>query len=245
VNLTNTTDVTGTLTLTNGVLTTSFTPATAPWVRIPLAAAVSPVGGSANSYVNGYIRRQGNTAFTFPTGNGGRWRRIAMTAPSISSEFEARYVYSPYANTALMAPSPSVVLDHVSKIEHWYLNKPLGADAATAKVQLFWEDASLSGIYKFDSLTVARWSASGWEDANCYTGCPANWTSSTVQRTYTGSATGTGAGTIQSNTVSTFSPFTFASVGIVALNPLPVELLNFNAPKVLFIYKEGGEFKIF
>lgn len=229
VTLTNTTDVTGTLTLTNGILTSSFTPATAPWVRIPSAATVSPVGGSANSYVNGYIRRQGATSFIYPTGNGGRWRRIEMTAPSVSSEFEARYVLSPYANTTLMAPAPTVVLDHVSKIEHWYLSKPLGADAATVKVKLYWEDASLSGIYKFDSLTVARWSASGWEDANCYTGCPPNWTSSTTQRTYTGSATGTGAGTIQSNTASSFGPFTLASIGLLPLNPLPIELLDFSA----------------
>jgi hypothetical protein len=229
VTLTNTTDVTGTLTLTNGILTSSFTPATAPWVRIPSTATVSPIGGSANSYVNGYIRRQGATSFIYPTGNGGRWRRIEMTSPSVSSEFEARYVLSPYANTSLMAPAPTVVLDHVSKIEHWYLSKPLGADAATVKVKLYWEDASMSGIYKFDSLTVARWSASGWEDANCYTGCPANWTTSTAQRTYTGSATGTGAGTIQSNTSSSFGPFTLASIGLLPLNPLPIELLDFSA----------------
>jgi hypothetical protein len=229
VNLTNTTDVTGTLTLTNGILTSSYVPATAPWIRIPSAATVSPVGGSVSSYVDGYIRRQGATSFIYPTGNGGRWRRIEMTAPSVSTEFEARYVLAPYANTTLMAPSPVVLLDHVSKIEHWYLSKPLGADAATVKVKLYWEDASLSGIYKFDSLTVARWAAAGWEDANCYTGCPANWTTSTVQRTYTGSASGSGAGTIQSNTVSSFSPFTFASIGIYPQNPLPIELLNFDA----------------
>lgn len=229
VNLTNTTDVTGTLTLTNGILTSSYTAAAAPWVRIPSTATVSPVGGSVNSYVDGYIRRQGNSSFIFPTGNGGRWRRIEITAPSVSTEFEARYVLSPYANTTLMAPAPSVVLDHVSKIEHWFLSKPLGSDAASAKVKLYWEDAALSGIFKFDSLTVARWSASGWEDANCYTGCPPNWTSSTVQRTYTGSATGNGAGTIQSNTVSAFSPFTLASIGIYPLNPLPIELLSFHA----------------
>lgn len=229
VTLTNTTDVTGTLTLTKGVLKTSYTAAAAPWIRIPLAAAVSPVGGSVNSYVDGYIRRQGNTAFIFPTGNGGRWRRISIEAPSVSTEFEARYIAAPYANTTLMAPAPSVVLDHVSKIEHWFLSKPLGVDAATAKVRLYWEDAALSGIYKFDSLTVARWSASGWEDANCYTGCPPDWTSSTTERDYTGVATGNGAGTIQSNTVSTFSPFTLASVGIYLLNPLPVELVKFES----------------
>ncbi|MDQ3050775.1 MAG: GEVED domain-containing protein [Bacteroidota bacterium] len=229
VNLTNTTNVTGTLTLTNGVLTTSIVAATAPWVRIPASATVSPVGGSANSYVDGYVRRQGATAFTFPTGNAGKWRRIAFTAPSATTEFEARYVSSAYSNTTSMAIAPLTVLDHVSTIEHWYLDKPLGADGATTKVQLFWEDASMSGVYKFDSLGVARWSGSAWENANCYGSCPPNWSTSTPQRTYTGSASGTGIGTIQSNTVSVYGPFTLSSIGFFPLNPLPVSLVSFNA----------------
>jgi len=44
-----------------------------------------------------------------------------------------------------------------------------------------------------------------------------------------GSASGTGAGTIRSNTISSFSPFTFSSAGKVIPNPLPVELLSFDA----------------
>jgi hypothetical protein len=106
------------------------------------------------------------------------------------------------------------------------LSKPLGNDAATTKVKLYWEDAAVSGIYKFDSLSVARWSGAGWENTNCYTGCPANWTTSTAQRTYTGLASANGAGTVQSNTTSVFGPFTFSSVGLPLLNPLPVTLLS-------------------
>jgi hypothetical protein len=126
-----------------------------------------------------------------------------------------------------MAASPTVVLNHVSLIEHWYLSKPLGSDAATTKVKLYWEDANLSGVYKFDSLTVARWNGSAWEDANCYSSCPSDWISSQPERTYTGSAIGSGAGTIRSNTVSSFSPFTLASIGVYQPNPLPIELTNF------------------
>jgi hypothetical protein len=226
VNLTNTTDVTTLMTLTKGILTTSTTAATAPWVRIPSTASVSPTGGSANSYVNGYIRKQGNTAFVFPTGNGGKWRRVEISAPSISTEFEARYVASAYANTSTMAASPTPALTHVSTVEHWYVSKPLGADAATSKVKLYWESASASGVYTFDSLTVARWSGSAWENTNCYSSCPANWLTSQPERTYTGSATGSSAGTIQSNTVSSFSPFTLGSIGSAAINPLPVELIS-------------------
>ena len=226
VALTNTTDVLTNLTLTKGVLQTSFIAATAPWLRIPSTSAVSPVGGSALSYVDGYIRKQGGTAFVFPTGNAGKWRRIEIAAPSISTEFEARYITTPYLNTLTMSLTPITVLDHVSKLEYWMLTKPLGNDAATSKVKLYWEDASVSGIYKFDSLSVARWSGAGWENTNCYAGCPANWTTSTAQRTYTGFASANGAGTVQSNTTSLFGPFTFSSVGLPLLNPLPVTLLS-------------------
>jgi hypothetical protein len=229
VALTNTTDVLTNLTLTKGILQTSITAATAPWVRIPSTGAVTPIGGSALSYVDGYIRKQGASSFIFPTGNAGKWRRIEVATPSISTEFEARYISTPYSNTLTMSPTPVTVLDHVSKIEHWMLSKPLGNDAATTKVKLYWEDASVSGIIKFDSLSVARWSGAGWENTNCYTGCPANWTSSTAQRTYTGLASGSGAGTVQSNTTSTFGPFTFSSVGVPFLNPLPVTMLAINA----------------
>lgn len=226
VALTNTTDILTNLTLTKGVLRTAFNAATAPWVRIPSTGAVTPAGGSTLSYVDGYIRKQGTTAFVFPTGNAGKWRRIEIGAPSISTEFEARYITTPYSNTLTMSLTPITVLDHVSKLEHWMLSKPLGNDAATTKVKLYWEDAALSGIYKFDSLSVARWSGAGWENTNCYTSCPANWSSSTAQRTYTGLASGNGAGTVQSNTASVFGPFTFSSVGLPLLNPLPVTLLS-------------------
>lgn len=229
VNLTNSTDIinSGTLTLTTGILTTSYNANTAPWIRIPSGSTVSPAGGSANSYVDGYIRKQGNTAFSFPTGNSGYWMRIDITAPSAVTEFEARYIRTPYTNTTSMAAFPTV-LDHVSLYDYWMLSKPGGADAATVNVNLHWENASLNSIYKFDSLCVARWNGTGWENTNCYTGCPANWTTSTAQRTYAGSV-GVGAGSIQSNTVSSFSPFTFGSIGSFPLNPLPVTIISFEA----------------
>lgn len=223
VTLNTTTNVAGALTLTDGIVYTSTTAGANPFLRINAGGTSS--SGSSASFVNGFIRKTGNSAFVFPTGNGAKWRRIGIDAPSASTEFEARYINAPYSNTTSMAATPTPILTHVSLVEHWILNKP-GA-AASTKVTLFWENAVLSGIFKFDSLTVGRFGAA-WEDANCYGSCPANWTSSTTERTYSGSATGTGAGTIRSNTVSSFSPFTFTSIGINPLNPLPVELFYFN-----------------
>jgi len=229
VNLTSTTDVTTNLQLTSGILNTSITAATAPWVRIPATATVTPDGGSPASYVDGFIRRQGATDFTFPTGNAGRWSRAGILAPSLATEFEARYVAAQFSNTTAMAAAPITVLDHVSKREHWIVNKTI-VDGASTKVRLYWEDADWSIIYKFDSLSVGRWSGSAWENSNCYGACPANWTTSTAQRTYSGSVNAVAAsGYLQSNTTTQFGPFTLSSVGLLTLNPLPVELLAFQA----------------
>ena len=230
VNLSSTTDVTSNLVLTSGILTTSLIEGAAPWLRIASTGSVTPSGGSANSYVDGFIRRQGQTDFIFPTGNLGRLSSIGITAPSVSTEFEARYVASPYSNTISMASAPITVLDHVSKKEHWFLNKTDAATTPNTKVALYWQDASWSSILKFDSLAVGRWSGSAWENTNCYGVCPNNWTASTPERTYSGTANGIGAaGYIQSNTTSQFGTFTLSSVGLQPFNPLPVQLLAFAA----------------
>lgn len=226
VNLTNTINVTGIMTLTKGRLFTSTTTLIDPYIRIKAGAAVSPVGGSVNSYVDGFMRKEGTTGFVFPTGNNGRWRRIEIDVPSASTEFEGRYIYTPYTNIISMAAAPTPILDHVSLIEHWILNKP-GA-AASTKVTLYWEDAAASGIYKFDSLAVGRFNGAAWENTSSGLSSP-GYTTSVAGRTYTGSATGSGAGTIRSNTVSSFSPFTFSSIGVYPLNPLPIELVAINA----------------
>ncbi|MBK5285570.1 MAG: T9SS type A sorting domain-containing protein, partial [Bacteroidia bacterium] len=229
VSLTNTTNVTSTMTLTKGRLFTAVTAATDPYIRIKAGAAVSPAGGSVNSFVDGYMRKEGNTAFDFPTGNNARWRRIGIDVPSASTEFEARYIYASYTNTVSMAATPTPLLDHVSLLEHWILNKP-GA-AASSKVTLFWEDAAASGILKFDSLVVGRFNGAAWENTSSGLASP-GYTTSVAARTYTGSATGNSAGTIRSNTLSSFSPFTFASIGVYPLNPLPIELVTFDATVV-------------
>ena len=234
VNLTSTTDVSGNLDLVRGVVRTSFFAGAAPWIRAQSSAVVTPDGGSQLSYVDGFIRRQGSTDFNFPTGNLGRWSRIGILAPTasnlpVTTEFEARYVALPFSNTSTMAPAPITVLDHVSKREHWVLNKTV-VDGSSTKVRLYWENALFSVIYKFDSLTVGRYSGSAWENTNCYVNCPPTWTASTPQRTYAGTVNALGAaGYIQSNTTTQFGPFTLSSIGLLPFNPLPVELLTFNA----------------
>jgi hypothetical protein len=83
-------------------------------------------------------------------------------------------------------------------------------NAPTARVNLYWEN-TFSDITNFADLRVARYNGSQWVNvgSTATSGVPA------------------GPGTITSGNVSTFSPFTFASLS--GINPLPVELINFSA----------------
>src|ERR1019366_508009 len=122
-----------------------------------------------------------------------------------------------------MATSPVPVLYRVSNIECWQFDRVVGT--GIGNVTLYWENANQSGITNCPALKIAHWSATatnigsttgGWQDNN-----PAV--------TTTGSCGGSSAGTITSNlAVTLFSPFTFGD-SLASVNPLPVELLYFNA----------------
>ena len=50
---------------------------------------------SDDSYVDGYMRKVGDEAFTFPSGNGGFYGPIGISAPTAGTDqFEAQYIYS-------------------------------------------------------------------------------------------------------------------------------------------------------
>ncbi len=166
--------------------------------------------GSANSYVHGPMTKTGTSAFVFPVGKNGVWRRLGISAPSASSTFRAEYFNSAYSNTS----SVNSPLNNVSLLEHWQLDRLSGS--GNSMVSLFWEDASASGINNCADLTIARWNGSAWIEH------PATTEGSS-------SCAGTGAGTVTTNAnVTAFSPFSFGSK-TSAFNALPVELLGLEA----------------
>jgi len=166
--------------------------------------------GNATSFVDGPMKKIGDDAFIFPIGNGAKWARLGISAPSVTTDaFTAQYSDNSYTNTTTMAGSPAPVLNNVSINEYWTCDRTTGSSNVT--VQLFWENAVTSGITGYTSdLVVAHWNGSGWENAG------------------QSAIAGTNPGSITSNTVSSFSPFTFGSLS-AGLNPLPIELIEFTA----------------
>ena len=165
------------------------------------------------TYIEGRVQKTGNDAFTFPIGkNDTAYAPISISAPSNTAHhFTAEY-FQIDPDSVLPAPYTRSLhdptLNHVSGCEYWILDRTNGA--SNVNVTLSWDDRSC-GVSTMSDLRVARWNGSLWKDHG------------------NGGTTGNNAnGTvITSAAVTNFSPFTLASVSNE--NPLPVELISFNA----------------
>jgi len=201
-------EVTGTLTLTDGVVLTT----TADVLHLN-GGTLS--GGSAASYIDGPFRRTGDSDFTFPVGDGNFYARIGLEdiPGSDNNVFEAQY-FDAVAPDQLSITQSGGTLNHVSGEEYWVVTHPAGISTPT--VRLYWEDGTRSDIQTLGGmdLLVARYDGAAWESKG------------------QGSTTGTIAqGTVLSATTFTsFSPITLGSA--FNLNALPIELASFNAEAV-------------
>lgn len=174
-----------------------------------IAAGGAVSNASNTSYVDGPIRKVGNTAFTFPVGDNNNYQPISISAPSNAAHhFTAQYVAAD-PNSPYTVTSKDASLNHVSRCEYWLLDRTGGASNVTAT--LSW-DAGSCGVDDMPALRVAQWDGTAWRDR--------------------GNASTTGAnaaGTITSNSLTSFatpSPITLTSNN--AYNPLPVELIKFD-----------------
>lgn len=163
------------------------------------------VGVSHASHVNGKVRKIGNDVFLFPIGNGTYFRPAGITAPAaLSDHFTAHFVLSdpdPLYDDA----AKDATLDHISSCEYWIIDRTGGSSAV--QVELSWSPATSCGVSDPNGLRVARWNGTMWKDHG-----------------NTGTTGNADAGTIWSNSVTAFSPFTLASITV--LNPLPVVLTH-------------------
>lgn len=162
------------------------------------------INAKNSSHVVGPVRKTGNDAFTFPVGDGTFYAPISIGAPTSASHwFIADYTRAVYSDLSVSG------LDHVSTQEFWNLNRNNGA-ASNVRVTLSYNFDRSGPINKRSDLRVARFNGTDWVSEGLFdtTGTPGN-------------------GTITSNVVTAFSPFTLGSSS--GLNPLPITLLSFNA----------------
>lgn len=142
------------------------------------------------SYVSGPMRKIGNDAFVFPIGKNQLWRRLGMSAPqNVTDVFVAEYFHTGYTSiTPVNSP-----LSSVSNIEYWDFNQSNGT--SPVEIDLYWEDATASGITDCGELSIAHWNGSSWDN---------------VLSTASGICSGNSAGTVGTNSTTNLQgAFTF------------------------------------
>lgn len=129
---------------------------------------------------------------------------ITLSTAASACDFTCEYFLANPQTTFNNVIVPA--LNHISQCEYWTLTRNAGT--ATKTVTLTW-DANSCGVTLLSDLRVAHWDGAVWQnEGNSLT---------------TGT---TAAGTVASNNVTWFSPFTLASVS--TQNPLPIEMVNFD-----------------
>ena len=181
--------------------------------------AASTVAGASNaSYVNGPVKKIGNTPFTFPVGKANGLVPIRVSnfagASSATDEFTAEYIR---ANANALGPVTDPLIDHVSYCEYWTLDVNNGTP--TVDITFYWTANNTCGggayITSLPELEVAHFDGANWS------------TSSTGFSAKNGTAF---VGDITWPGVSVFSPFSLAS-NTLADNPLPITINYFNGAK--------------
>ncbi len=200
ITLNNDLSVSNVHTFSAGIITTSSTP------NYLIYEAGSSYSGDGDSrHVNGWVKKIGNTLFTFPVGNATIERTMALTTLSATSEFNVKYDAPTPNRYNALAP-----LLYIDPHEYWIVNEVSGG---TALVTLNWNNAKVAlPPWNNTDIHVASWDGTNWaSEGGTAIGNPAT----------TGFVT-------SSNHVSLFNKFTFGGEAF----PLPLTLISFNAKRV-------------
>lgn len=168
---------------------------------------------SDDAFVDGPMDKVGNDPFVFPVGDQGRYNPIEISNPaSGAAQFRAEYFFTdpaPFYDDTQLDPT----IDHISDCEYWTLDRLNTTNDVVVTLHYKGPSPGCSGVDPAGQgdLVVARWDGAIWRDHG------------------NGGTTGTSTGgsVSSSGNVTSFSPFTLAT--ITNINPLPIELLSFDA----------------
>lgn len=201
----------GTIEFISGVVTTTAAN------LLTMGAGSTVIGASNTSYVNGPVKKIGNTDFTFPVGKANGYVPIrvsnftGLSAPT--DEFTAEYIRA--SGNALGANLAVPPVNRISACEYWNLN--LNNGTPTVDLTLYWNaNNPCNGAYisNVADIEVVHFNGTVWN------------TSSVGFSSKTGT---TAAGDVTWTNVSVFSPFTLASS--TNANPLPIVINYLNGTK--------------
>jgi len=170
-------------------------------------------GGSSLSFIEGPMKKIGNTGFDFPLGIGGIYAPIGISGGGLrTDEFLAEYKRANPQSTPGLGNICQAPIHHISYVEYWNLSRIMGS--SSRKIKLAVSPASFA--YNLPALVVARADNGQWisEGGNTHTaGMP-----------LPPYATGT---FISDTDIEEFGAFTLGSTIDQTQNPLPVRIESF------------------
>ena len=191
---------------------------TAVMAYVVFEADATATNASNNSHVDGPVVREttngvANT-FTYPTGDNGIYGAIGIqTRNQVGQDFVAEYFNVGYGSYNLNTAE----LDHVSILEYWNLDEFNGSLGEELRVTLHW--GPHSRVITPSSIRVAHYFTQAPSLVN-------QWEREGNTPVITGTAMN---GTVESDWVTSFSPFTLADV--IDQTSLPLHLLRFEVNK--------------
>jgi gliding motility-associated-like protein len=195
-----------------GIVTSQQTDIQAPANSVLFMPGSSSINTSDVSFVDGFVRKTGNTPFEFPIGNGGYFRPASISASAaVTDTYTARYIYADPETYGYLRSNKASSVGVISNKEFWIINRLAGSDHP--KVTLSWHTGKTSSPVPTDlsKLQVVRWDGTKW-----------------VNEGNNGTFGNATTGTITSNAVTGFGVFTLAAVEskVIAVNDTVVMAQN-------------------
>lgn len=172
-------------------------------------------GGPA-SFINGPMKKIGDDAFIFPVGEGNEYAPIEISVGGTTTDAFIATYFRGNPKTLIDPDFENPPIDHMSRLEWWTLDQAVGT--STKNVTLY--ARTYSDATQLSDLRILKWDGTWWANAG-----------------YTTSS-GVAVGPVTSQPVTGFfpagtpTPFTFGSVTPYPANPLPIDLITFDATKL-------------
>jgi hypothetical protein len=216
VTLTQNTQVTGELVLTLGKLTTTSTTI----IQLGSSSILTTLLSDA-SFVNGPIQKYGNTSFIFPVGKGVTIHPIGFVMTGGGNPGDLLIAEYFHSGTTCSPQSYGPGIHHTSGLEYWTLVRATMA-AASSQITLY--ATTYSSATDKSKLVVAKCvPGTGWANLG---------NADLVTLGSTGPVTSSTSVTGNIPSFPTPTVFTLASIVPASVNPLPIDLISFDATKL-------------
>jgi Secretion system C-terminal sorting domain len=123
---------------------------------ITLNEAATVIGASNQSFVDGAVKKIGNTAFVFPVGDNGSYQPLSISGLISNTEaYSARFIYK----MQKIGNSKDTILDYLNLCSYWDLKRNSGSNQI--KVAVSWDSLGC-GLFDTVDVVVVNWNGSKW-----------------------------------------------------------------------------------